>query len=196
MTQQRRHILLIDRRFQFSLIGALLAIQLVLLAAAIGVLWLFLDSEMGATLASAHVTAASVRALLGPVLATIAAANAVVMVGATFAVVLVASHRIAGPLYRVREVLASVERGDLAPHTATRQRDQVSALAGQLTATLRQLADDISLAQQGLDAAAVGFEVAGQTAPSKVQEARLQLARYQLKRGVADEASRLAREEA
>lgn len=196
MTQQRRRILLIDRRFQFSLIGTLLAIQLMLLGAAIGVLWLFLDSEMGATLSSAHATAASVRALLGPVMATIAAVNAVVIIGTTFAAVLVASHRIAGPLYRVREALASVERGDLVPHTATRQRDQASPLADQLTATLRQLAGDIALAQQGLNAAAVAFEVAGQTAPSKLQAARLQLARYQVRRGAAAEAPGFAREEA
>lgn len=182
MTIQRRRLLLIDRRFQFTLIGTLLAIQLVLLGGAVGVLWLFLDSEMGATLASAHATAISVRALLGPVLATVATVNALVAIGVTIAVVLVASHRIAGPLYRVQAALASVEQGDLVPFTSIRERDQTGPLAAQLTATVRQLADDMAMAQQGLEAAAASYAVSGLPVPPAVQSAREHLQRYRVSR--------------
>jgi nitrogen fixation/metabolism regulation signal transduction histidine kinase len=187
MTIQRRRLLLIDRRFQFTLIGTLLAVQLVLLGGAVGVLWLFLDSEMGATLASAHATAVSVRALLGPVLATVASVNALVAIGATVAVVLVASHRIAGPLYRVQAALASVEQGDLVPFTAIREHDQTGPLAAQLTATVRQLANDVAMAQQGLDAAAAACAASGQPVPPAVHSAREQLQRYRVNRGSAPE---------
>jgi methyl-accepting chemotaxis protein len=180
MTTQRRRLLLIDRRFQYSLIGTLLAVQLVLLGGAVFVLWLFLDSEMGATLASAHATATSVRALLAPVLATIAGLNALVAIGATVAVVLVASHRIAGPLYRVRAALEAVEQGNLVPLTAIREHDQVGALADQLTATVRRLATDIDVAKQGLDAAAAACETSGQGIPAALQRAREQMGRYRV----------------
>ncbi|MDQ8153348.1 MAG: hypothetical protein P3B98_01695 [Gemmatimonadota bacterium] len=180
MTTQRRRLLLIDRRFQFSLIGILLAVQLVLLGGAIFVLWLFLDSEMGATLASAHATATSVRALLAPVLATIAGLNALVAIGATVAVVLIASHRIAGPLYRVRAALEAVEQGNLVPLTSIREHDQVGALATQLTATVHRLADDIGVAKQGLDAAAAACEAAGQGVPPALQAARERMGRYRV----------------
>lgn len=182
MTIQRRRLLLIDRRFQFSLIGTLLAVQLVLLGGAVGVLWLFLDSEMGATLASAHATAISVRALLGPVLATVASVNALLAIGATTVVVLVASHRIAGPLYRVRSALASVEQGDLVPFTAIREQDQTGPLATQLAATVRQLADDVGMAQQGLEAAVAACAASGQPIPPALYAARERLQRYRVSR--------------
>jgi nitrogen fixation/metabolism regulation signal transduction histidine kinase len=180
MTTQHRRLLLIDRRFQLSLIGMLLAIQLVLLGSAMGVLWLFLDSEMGATLAQVHATATSVRALLGPVLVTIACLNALIAIGATITVVLVASHRIAGPLYRMRTALAAVEQGNLAPLTSIRERDQTGPLATQLTATIRQLADDVGLAQQGLEVAEHALAAAGNSVPSSVSAARQRLERYRV----------------
>ncbi len=183
MPIQRRRLLLIDRRFQFSLIGTLLAIQLVLIGGAMGVLWLFLDSEMGATLASAHATATTVRALLLPVMGTVAGVNALVAIGVTIAVVLVASHRIAGPLYRVRTALAAVEEGDLAPLTAIRDHDQAGALADQLTATVHRLADDIACAQQGIDAGVAACEASGAAAPPALLEARERVARYRVQRG-------------
>lgn len=183
MADQRRHILLISRRFQFALIGRLVFVQLVLLALAVSVLWIFVDSEIGTTLARAHLTVTNVRELLRPVLATIAGVNALVAIGVTFMVVLVASHRIAGPLYRVQTALEEVERGNLSPLTSIREYDQTGPLAAQLAATVKQLADDVQLAQRGLDEAAAACTEAGRAVPAGVVAAQERLQRYTKSKG-------------
>lgn len=178
MADQRRRILLIDRKFQYALIGRLLLVQLLLLLVTVVALWTFLDSEIGTTLSRAHITVTSVRELLWPVLATIAGVNALVAIGITFVVVLVASHRIAGPLYRVQSALSALEQGDLAPLTSIREHDQTGPLAAQLASTVRQVAEDVALAQRGLEGAEARFAEAGLAVPAEVSAARERLLRY------------------
>ena len=178
MTDPRRKRLLIDRRFQLALIGKLLAVQLVLLALATAALWLFTDSELGATLQRASITAASVRELIAPVLITMGVVSAVLATVATFLVVLVASHRIAGPLYRIQQALEQVAAGDLHPLTRIREHDQGEPLAEQLRATVAQVAADVELARSGLDAADEALRRGGSAVPDAVTTARTTLARY------------------
>jgi nitrogen fixation/metabolism regulation signal transduction histidine kinase len=119
-----------------------------------------------------------VRALLGPVLVTIAGINALVAIGVTVTVVLVGSHRIAGPLYRVQTALAAVEQGNLVPLTTIREHDQTGPLAAQLAATVRQLAEDVGAAQQSLDDFDRACAETGQPFPVALQAAHERLRRY------------------
>jgi HAMP domain-containing protein len=178
MTDHRRRRLLIDRRFQFALIGKLLALQLLLLGATLAALWIFADSELGATLQRAQSTVSSVRALLKPVLVTMGLLNALLATAATFGVVLVASHRIAGPLYRIQTALKEVADGNLRPLTRIRVHDQTEALADQLHLTLVRLTEDIETAQERLAAAVLALESAGAPVPPDIAAAREALARY------------------
>ena len=150
MTDPRRKRLLIDRRFQLALIGKLLAVQLVLLALATAALWLFTDSELGATLQRASITAASVRELIAPVLITMGVVSAALATVATFLVVLVASHRIAGPLVRYKRNLRLIAQGKLPPPLRTRPDDYLKeevVCLNEAVAGVRQRIDAIREAQ-------------------------------------------------
>jgi methyl-accepting chemotaxis protein len=59
------------------------------------------------------------------------------VVAATFiAHQLIVSHRIAGPLYRIRQVLRSLARGELPPEVRLRKRDMLTEEADELNALI------------------------------------------------------------
>lgn len=74
--------------------------------------------------------------------------------GATIAVTLFVSHRIAGPMFRIEKGLAEAAGGDLTHRISFRQKDQMQVLAESFNTMTASLADKIS----GIDAEVEGLE--------------------------------------
>lgn len=82
-----------------------------------------------------------------------ALAWATVIVGALTAagcaaMVLLLSHKIAGPLYRLEQVMHAIGNGDLAQSVKLRERDELKAMAGAMDAMVRQLRTRVSSVKQ------------------------------------------------
>ncbi len=137
---QRRHYL-IDRAFQGRFIAWM--VGLVALSGILSglLLYLLLGSDLASQGRSLHLSLEKVMAGLG---LTIVLGNmlATALIGATAAwMVLHLSHRIAGPLYRLRRLFREVAAGNYEVDTTLRDDDQLQELAAEfaeMTAALRQ----------------------------------------------------------
>jgi methyl-accepting chemotaxis protein len=160
MSQERpRRIILIDSRFQLRLAGAFVVLQVVLTGAFAFGLYVFMDSELQAGLASAHAAYRSLDQMLLPLVLILAGFSLVLSTALVTAFVVILSHRIAGPLYRFRTVMEELANRRLAAHTRLRPDDQLGALSeptGQALDTLRTdftaLRTDLDRAQAALAA--------------------------------------------
>lgn len=145
MTEPKpRRIVLIHPRYQLRLAASFLAVQLLLTLLFAGGLYLFLDSELTATLASAHARAQSLERMLLPIVALLACFSLALSTVLVTAFVVLLSHRLAGPLYRFRAALEQLAARDLQAHTGIRPEDQLEELAGSLRSAFTTLAGDFA----------------------------------------------------
>jgi len=86
----------------------------------------------------------------------------VVVLLLTAIVALLASHKIAGPLFRVENALAAIGRGDLTERVKLREDDQLKQLAGQInqmTESLKARVEGLEVELQNLRQAADGGDL-------------------------------------
>lgn len=154
MSQDRpRRIILIDPRFQLRLAGAFLLLQVVLTGAFAFGLYVFMDSELQAGLASAHAAYRSLDQMLLPLVLILAGFSLVLSTALVTAFVVILSHRIAGPLYRFRTVMEDLAKRRLAVHTRLRPDDQLGALSEPTGQALDTLRTDLAALRTDLDQA-------------------------------------------
>jgi methyl-accepting chemotaxis protein len=129
MKGNKRKIILIDRPFQFRLILKFIAVNIVIMMIFAFFMYLFIDSELETNLLSAHVTFKNLRAMLLPIILTLCLLNLIISSVLIFVFVLFASHRIAGPLYRIHMLIDSMANRDLDISTKLRDGDQFHEIA-------------------------------------------------------------------
>jgi HAMP domain-containing protein len=129
MKNQKRKIILINKRFQLALIIKFLLVN-VLVMALFGVfLFLFMNSEIEANLYSAHVTYQKMSDMLLPIIITLSVLNILISSGIITVFVLYASFRIAGPLYRFNTAISEINQGNLNPMLNLREKDELYAFS-------------------------------------------------------------------
>lgn len=148
--KERRRIILIDRPFQYRLIALFLVMTVLLMAFSGWLIYTFFDSEIEAALSSAHVRYHTMREMLLPVFLTLGLVNLLVSATVTIIVVALASHKIAGPVYRFRQALEEMRQRDLTVLTRIRQDDQLQAVSASLTGLAEVLIADWDRLQQEL----------------------------------------------
>ena len=158
-------IVLIDRRFQLRLALEFVLLQVLLTSLLAGGLYLFLNSELQANLASAHASYRSMAQMLMPIVGGMAVFSILVSTVLVTVYVVHMSHRIARPLLRIRAVLEELGRRRFLDHTDIHPGDQLWEVDHALTSAvaairsdvqgLRQVALDLRRAQEAGDAAAV-----------------------------------------
>jgi methyl-accepting chemotaxis protein len=154
MSQGRqRRIILIDTRFQLRLAGAFVLLQVVLTGAFAFGLYVFMDSELQAGLASAHAAYRSLDQMLLPLVLILAGFSLALSTTLVTAFVVILSHRIAGPLYRFRLVMEGLAERQLAPHARIRPDDQLGVLSEATSRVLDTLQSDLATLRTGLDQA-------------------------------------------
>jgi len=128
----QRRIKLINRDFQIGLMLKFFVANAVMLTIFGGVLFLFLRGEVESNLHSAHVTYKTVGAMLFPIILTLSLLILAILSVTTIYVILHASHRIAGPMYRFNQALGELGGRNLKAMTKIREEDQLAEISASL----------------------------------------------------------------
>jgi hypothetical protein len=144
MDQNRRHIVLINKSFQFNMIAKFIIINIIIMIVFGFILYLFLNSEVDSNLHSAHVTYKNIKDMLFPIIITLSIINILVSSIIIAVFVLFASHKVAGPLYRFNEALKDICNRNLNTFTGLREGDQLYECSHTLTQAAKLLAGDMS----------------------------------------------------
>ncbi len=123
--ENRRKIIMINRRFQITLIIKFLLVNVLVLSVFGVFLFLFLNSEVEANLHSAHVTYHNMKDMLFPIIVTLSILNILLSSAIITIFVLYASFRIAGPLYRFNAAIKEITKGNLKPLLKLRDKDEL-----------------------------------------------------------------------
>jgi methyl-accepting chemotaxis protein len=142
-TPNKRRIVLIDPRFQLRMAASFILLQVLLTALFAAGLYIFMDSELHADLASAHASYKSLSEMLLPVVLTLAVFSITLSIVLTSVFVVLISHKIAGPMYRFRSVLESLAHRRFEAHTRIRPDDQLGELALSLDKAIKTVKADI-----------------------------------------------------
>ncbi|MGE5279317.1 MAG: hypothetical protein ACM3L6_01050 [Deltaproteobacteria bacterium] len=148
----RRKIYFIEKQFQtrFILRFCLLAVAAGLVTVAL--VYLFASRAATVSIVDARVVVRSTADFILPVL-TQTVAVVVVAVGlATIALTLFHSHKLAGPLYRFRKVLETLEAGDFSAGFSIRDLDQLQTLADALNGVVARNKERLAGAKEALAA--------------------------------------------
>jgi hypothetical protein len=165
MTPQKpRRIVLINPRYQLRLAAAFLVVQLVLTGLFAGGLYLFLDSELHASLASAHAQAQSLERMLLPIVLVLSCFSLAFSTVLVTLFVVFLTHKVAGPIYRFRSALESLAGRDLGAPTAIRPEDQLEEVAHSMREAFATLATDFGTLGDAATEARRSAEAAGDTA--------------------------------
>jgi methyl-accepting chemotaxis protein len=141
--QNRRRNYYIDKEFQNKFIVKFCL--LVILGMIISGALLFLMSQGTVTTVFEN-SRLKIKSTADFILPSILASSVVVVILIGFATIIVAlyaSHKIAGPLYRVSMDLKKVTAGDLTVKFGLREHDQLQALAENIDETVKRMRDDI-----------------------------------------------------
>jgi methyl-accepting chemotaxis protein len=150
----KRNTVMINRKFQIQMIIKFLLINALVLALFFGIMFLFLNSEIDAQFKSAHNRFKSFQEMLFPIILTLSIISFFVSGLFVSFVVLMASFRIAGPMFRFNEALKSVAGRNLNPLTHIRDKDQFGECVHTLDGMVKNYRDDICAIQHDVDAVA------------------------------------------
>jgi methyl-accepting chemotaxis protein len=139
----QRRIVLIDHRFQLRMAASFVLLQILLTALFAAGLYIFMDSELHADLASAHASYRSLSQILLPIVLTLAVFSVTLSIVLTSIFVVVISHKIAGPMYRFRTVLESLSHRRFESHVKIRPDDQLGELALSLERAIKTVKGDV-----------------------------------------------------
>jgi methyl-accepting chemotaxis protein len=147
---KQRHIVLIDPRFQLRMAAAFIFLQILLTALFAAGLYIFMDSELHADLASAHASYKSLSQILLPIVLTLSVFSVTLSIVLSTVFVVLISHKIAGPMYRFRTVLESLSRRRFESNTRIRPDDQLGELAISLDKAVKTVKADIHELHQSI----------------------------------------------
>ena len=142
-TPSHRRIVLIDTRFQLRMAASFLFLQLLLTGLFSLALYLFMDSELKAGLASAHAAYKSLDQMLLPIVGMLAGFSLLVSTVIVTAFVVLLSHRIAGPLHRFRIILEELGSRRIQTDARIRPDDQLGEVSDSMGRALQTLTVDM-----------------------------------------------------
>ncbi|MBI4913881.1 MAG: hypothetical protein HY823_14195 [Acidobacteria bacterium] len=144
---RRRRIVLINPAFQLRLAALFMLVQILLTGIFAFGIYLFMESELTASLASAHAAYRTLGQMLMPIVLLLSACSLAVSTLCVTIFVTLLSHRIAGPLHRFKAVLDELGERRIPQHTRIRPDDQLQEISESLTRTSEQLDSDLEQLQ-------------------------------------------------
>ncbi len=144
MSEEKRKIKLINRDFQYKLMAKFILINGLILALFGAIIYVFFNSEIDTNLKSATAAYSSVAQMLLPIIVTLSVLAILITSIIIIMVVLNASHKIAGPLFRFNKALNEIENKNLKPYSNIRAKDQLGGLADSFSKMTDVLASDVS----------------------------------------------------
>jgi hypothetical protein len=170
--KNRRRIKLINRDFQIGLMTKFIAANAAMMVLFGLVLFLFLRGEIQSNLQSAHAAYRTMGEMLLPIIVTVSLLMLGILSVSIVFVVLYASHRIAGPMFRFHQVLKDFEARNLRSMTRIRDDDHLAEIAITLENVRAQLLSDIGRLRETLTAAEAMLPTDSIKARSKLTEAK------------------------
>jgi HAMP domain-containing protein len=178
----RRHSVMINRKFQIQLILKFIALNILIMLLFGLFMYLFLDNEIQGNFRSARVTYKNVKAMLFPIVVTLSILNILFTSILTAAFVLIASFRIAGPIYRFNQALTEIAQGKLLPYTAIREKDQLYECSKSLNALSQNIASSFEqLRGLTLEAEELAKSEGSKELRTKLEEIKKILEKYEIK---------------
>ncbi len=147
----RRRIVYIQKAFQRRFILKFCTIALAAMVAASLLVYFFSKNTLTATYRYHHLALERTGEAILPSLLITNAVVLVALIGATIAVTLYVSHKIAGPLYRLGKSLENLGSGDLSFSVKLREHDELSDFAATLNSTIENLRERVSQIQEEID---------------------------------------------
>ena len=142
MTEEKRKVKLINRDFQYKLMSKFIIINALILAIFGVIIYIFFKSEIATNLASAHAQYKSVAEMLLPIIITLSLLAIILTSIIIILLVLNASHKIAGPLYRFNGAVKEMTEKNLNPYSGIRTDDQLNELSNSFSKMKEVLAND------------------------------------------------------
>ncbi|MCU0665479.1 MAG: methyl-accepting chemotaxis protein [Candidatus Omnitrophica bacterium] len=151
MAEARRHKYLIDKKFQISFIVKFCS--LVVLGGALTVLSLYFFSSSSTTVSivDSRVVVRTTADFLMPVLIQTVSVVMIIVGILAIGVTLFFSHKISGPMYRLRSIMEGMAKGDLRIGFSIRRLDQLQGMADALNEVLHSMKQSITAIQKASD---------------------------------------------
>ena len=111
-------------------------------------IYFFFNSEVDSNLRSAHVTLNNVKDMLMPIVITLSVINIIVSSIVISAFVLLASHKIAGPMYRFNQALVECKNKDFTSIANIRKGDELVECSVSLANAVDTIGDDLKKIEQ------------------------------------------------
>ncbi len=148
MKDKRRHIILINKNFQFGLIAKFICVNIFIMLLFGLFLYVFFNSEIDSNLRSAHVAYKNIKDMMFPIILTLSLLNIFISSIIIGIFVMYASHRLAGPLYRFNAALTDISNRKLNTVTSIREGDEYYECVNSLKSVTGILKEDISAIQK------------------------------------------------
>lgn len=141
--RNRRRQYLIDKKFQTKFIVKFASLVIIAAAISGAIVYMMARSTVTTSFENSRLVIKSTADFILP---SVLLSGAVVIISiglATIAVALIASHRIAGPLYRLEKDIKEVSGGNLQMKFSLRKSDEMKSLANGLNVMVEALKNDV-----------------------------------------------------
>ncbi|MFH0839156.1 MAG: methyl-accepting chemotaxis protein [Candidatus Omnitrophota bacterium] len=150
-TRRQRKIYFIDKNFQTKFILKFCALVALGGLFTIGILYLFAMRSTTVSIINSRVVVRTTADFMLPLLIQTVLIVMVIVSLATIWVALLASHKVAGPLYRFKKVLESLKEGDFSGGGfKIRRLDQLQSLADELNTMIEKLREKIKTIKENV----------------------------------------------
>jgi len=138
-----RHIYFIEKSFQANFILKFCALVVLGGLLTIGLLYLLAMKSTTVSFANSRVVVRTTADFILPILIQTTAIVVIIVGFATVVVTLLVSHKIAGPLFRIKKVMGELGAGDFSQEFHIRQLDQLQDLADTFNDSIKKMKEKI-----------------------------------------------------
>jgi nitrogen fixation/metabolism regulation signal transduction histidine kinase len=151
-TPYKRHIYYIDNEFQGQFIIKFCLLVAISSLVGIGLVYWFAQNSTTVAISHGHVAVRTTADYLTPLLTQTVLIQFIIVAIATVAFTLFVSHKIAGPLYRLKMMFKALSQGDVSIPMRLRQGDQLQAVADGYTEAVGEINERLKKAKEALKA--------------------------------------------
>ncbi|MFC1553596.1 hypothetical protein ACFL7D_03080 [candidate division KSB1 bacterium] len=172
----------IQKEFQTKMIVQFILLLVVMAFISSVSLYFLADSELESSYFAAHSTIESMRSALLPAILITNFISVLIIAVVTGYFVLLSSHKIAGPLYKVEKVIKEIAAGNLSIDAKLRKDDQLKNLADSLDNMLKELSGKLqNIKSISSDMSKIDNEIQGIKGKKDFSEADIDKIHQQLK---------------
>lgn len=168
MSDNRRKILLISRKFQMTLIAKVAVVNIIAGSVFGVILYFAISGVITQGYVNYQTIFKKVSDMLLPLIIFVSISSMVFTVIASAYIVLAASNKISGPLYRLNQSLKQITDGDLSQGTDIRDSDETRESRDALDLLRKSLWNDLSAIKENIE---IVKQKSGRTSSAEIKKA-------------------------